>query len=174
MAEDRRPAPLDEVDSFNAWIAVDGLSLGTRELQPAARLSGPDFRTWLAEVTVGERVLSVAPTDEHGAHFALSERDAELGRYTRYRNRGGGVLEIDGAVLKLLPVRLWRRRWSLRDGRRRIADVLSRPNGDPRLRFAWRDGDRSTELAVLACYAILVDDIVTMADPPRRPEVWTT
>ena len=58
-------------------------------------------------------------------------------------------------------------------GRRQVAEVISIPNRPAaRLTWLWKSEQRSAELAICACFAMLVDDVVTGAMP--RPHVDMT
>jgi hypothetical protein len=111
--------------------------------------------------------LRLVPADRHAARLEAWDREWRVAQYRRRRVLGGGRLEADDAPgLRLLPERWWRRRWLVKAGSRSWAGVVSRPRGQPRLRFTWADGADPSGLAcVCACYAILLDDLVASLMP---------
>jgi hypothetical protein len=67
MGEDGMTAREESV-----WQELDAFALGEHSWAPQATLGEPDFRTREATARFGSRELRFAPTDRHGAHFALA------------------------------------------------------------------------------------------------------
>ena len=147
----------------------DGYVFGVRREQPLALLGEIDAGTWRATLQLSDVAIEFGPMDRDGTDFAARAGVAELAHYRRHRELGGGrLVTVDGWAARLLPARWWRWHWAVKAGGKELAHVVSLPTRQRRLSWTWHveESRRSPLVLAMACYAILVDDMVTKAAPP--------